>query len=113
MARVDRIGRDQEPGDTPNLGNRPSGLWSRWSHLPRATTPQRRKADAPNQAPRPRHQRRKRKQDMGTMKHAFLEVRAVRAAERSVDAVFSSDSVDSYGERVEQSFRLERFRANP
>jgi HK97 family phage prohead protease len=42
-----------------------------------------------------------------------LLVRAVRAESREADFVFSSDRIDSYGDRVEQVWQLERFLANP
>lgn len=42
-----------------------------------------------------------------------LALRAVRAEAREADFVFSSDRLDSFGDRVEQVWQLERFLANP
>lgn len=42
-----------------------------------------------------------------------LHVRAVRTEAREADFIASTDAVDSYDEVVDQSWRLERFRANP
>lgn len=44
--------------------------------------------------------------------HGLL-IRAVRAESREADFVASTDTIDSYDEVVDQSWRLERFRANP
>jgi HK97 family phage prohead protease len=40
-------------------------------------------------------------------------VKGIDAKARTVHAVFSTDAIDGHGERVHQSFRLERFNANP
>ena len=42
-----------------------------------------------------------------------LHLRAVRQESRECDFVASTDAIDSYGEVVDQSWNLERFRANP
>lgn len=44
---------------------------------------------------------------------ADIEVRSVNEEKRTVDYVMSDDSVDSYGEIVEQKWRLDRFRRAP
>lgn len=40
-------------------------------------------------------------------------VRSIRAELREVDFIFSTDSIDTYGERVKQNWRLERYLQNP
>ena len=42
-----------------------------------------------------------------------LQLRAVQDDQRAADFVFSTATIDRYGERVEQSWQLERFAANP
>lgn len=42
-----------------------------------------------------------------------MHLRAVREGAREADFVASTDAVDSYGEIVDQSWRLERFKKNP
>lgn len=50
----------------------------------------------------------------GDLLSGVVTVRAIRDTAREVDFVFSSDSIDTYGERVDQnSWRLERFAASP
>lgn len=44
---------------------------------------------------------------------ADIEVRSVNVEKRTVDYVMSDDTVDSYGEIVEQIWRLDRFRKAP
>ncbi len=41
------------------------------------------------------------------------ELSAVREEQREVDFICSTDTVDSYGERVAQSWKLDRFKRNP
>lgn len=42
-----------------------------------------------------------------------LTIRAIRRDVREADFVASTDAIDSYGERVAQNWRLERFKSNP
>jgi HK97 family phage prohead protease len=42
-----------------------------------------------------------------------LEVRSVREETREAEFVASTDAIDSFGERVEQSWDLRRFKSNP
>jgi len=42
-----------------------------------------------------------------------LRVRGLREEAREADFIWSTDAIDSFGEVVEQSWRLDRFRANP
>lgn len=42
-----------------------------------------------------------------------LHVRAVRTETRQADFVASTDAIDSYGEIIEQSWDLDRYKANP
>jgi HK97 family phage prohead protease len=40
-------------------------------------------------------------------------IRAVQKETRSIDVIASTDAVDSYGDVIEQSWRLERYKSNP
>lgn len=42
-----------------------------------------------------------------------IAIRGVREDKREADFIFSTDSVDSYDERVEQDWQLERYHRNP
>jgi HK97 family phage prohead protease len=42
-----------------------------------------------------------------------LHLRDMRPEKREADFIASTDAIDSYGERVEQSWDLDRFRSNP
>jgi HK97 family phage prohead protease len=49
----------------------------------------------------------------GRLHRRSAHVRALREAEREVDYIASTETVDSYGEVVRQNWRLERFNTNP
>lgn len=42
-----------------------------------------------------------------------LHLRELRAEKREADFIASTDAIDSYGERVEQAWDLQRYKANP
>jgi len=53
------------------------------------------------------------KSDQRDVAFADLHILAVNEDARTVEYVMSDDSVDSYGEIVDQSWRLDRFKKNP
>ena len=49
----------------------------------------------------------------GALVERHLTLRTVNKDERTVDFVASTEAIDSYGEIVEQKWRLDRFKSNP